>query len=50
MCRKDMAEEYKGMSQLVQNGRIHLFKNGGYPALMSNAEVAAEVITDFFSN
>lgn len=50
MCRKDMVEEYKEMSQIVQNGRIHLFKNGGYPALMSNAEAAAEVITDFFSN
>lgn len=50
MCRKDMQAEYKEMSQLVQNGRIHLFKSGGHPALLSNAEAAAEVITDFFKN
>ena len=49
MCRKDIAEEYSEMNQLVQNGTIHLFKTGGHPAIMTNAERSAKVITEYLN-
>ena len=47
MCRKNMAEEYAEMNRLVQNGTIHIFKTGGHPAVMTNAELSARVITEY---
>ena len=49
MCRQDMLEEYKEMDRLVGNGRIYMFETGGHPAVLSNAESAARVITDFMN-
>lgn len=48
MCRADMEQEYREMKRLVQSGTIHMFEKGRHPAVMSNAESAAQVITDFF--
>lgn len=50
MCRKDLQKEYKEMKQLVSNGTIYLFKTGGHPAIATNAELAAKVITEFINN
>ena len=47
MCRKNMAEEYAEMNRLVQNGTIHIFKTGGHPAVMTNAELSARMITEY---
>ena len=47
MCRQDLAEEYTEMNQLVQHGTICVFKTGGHPAVMTNAERAAKVITEY---
>lgn len=49
MCRQDMLEEYKEMDRLVGNGKIYMFETGGHPAVLSNAESAARVITDFLN-
>ena len=50
MCRRNMAEEYEEMNQLVQNGTIHIFKTGGHPAIMTNAELFAKVITEYLNS
>lgn len=50
MCRKNMVEEYTEMKRLVQNGTIHIFKTGGHPAIMTNAELAAKVITEYLNS
>lgn len=50
MCRQDMLEEYKEMDRLVGNGKIYMFETGGHPAVLSNAESAARVITDFLND
>ena len=49
MCRKNMVDEYAEMNRLVQNGRIHIFKTGGHPAIMTNAELSAKVITEYLN-
>lgn len=49
MCRKNMVDEYAEMNRLVQNGRIHIFKTGGHPAIMINAELSAKVITEYLN-
>lgn len=50
MCRRNMVEEYTEMNQLVQNGTIHIFKTGGHPAIMTNAELSAKVITEYLNS
>lgn len=50
MCRRDMVEEYTEMNQLVQNGTMHIFKTGGHPAIMTNAELSARVITEYLTS
>lgn len=47
MCRKDLSEEYEEMKQLVPNGDIYLFESGGHPAIVTNAELTARIITEF---
>ena len=50
MCRKDMAEEYAAMTRLIPNGTIHLFDTGGHPAVLSNAEHSASIITAYLNS
>lgn len=50
MCRKDLPKEYEEMNQLVSNGAIHFFKKGVHPAIASNAELSAKIITEFISS
>lgn len=50
MCRKDLPKEYEEMNQLVSNGTIHFFKKGVHPAIVSNAELSAKIITEFISS
>lgn len=50
MCRKDMAEEYTAMTRLIPNGTIHLFDTGGHPAVLSNAEHSASIITAYLNS
>lgn len=47
MCRRDMEEEYEQMSRIVQNGMVHMFKTGGHPAILTNAESFAGVVTEY---
>ena len=50
LCRKDLLKEYEQMNHLVPNGTIHLFQTGGHPAIMTNAELSAKVITEFINS
>lgn len=50
MCRKNLVEEYTDMNRLVQNGTIHIFETGGHPAIMTNAELSAKVITEYLTS
>lgn len=49
MCRKDLQDEYKQMNKLVQYGKIHLFQTGEHPAIATNAELSAQIITEFIN-
>lgn len=50
MCRKDLAEEYQQMEQLVSKGRTFLFPTGSHPAILTNAEKFADIVKDFFDS
>mgnify|MGYP005758911649 FL=1 len=50
MCRKNMVEEYTEMNRLVQNGTIHIFKTGGHPAIMTNAEFFSKIVTEYLNS
>ena len=50
MCRKNMVEEYTEMNRLVQNGTVHIFKTGGHPAIMTNAELFSKVVTEYLNS
>ena len=47
MCRKNLAEEYENMISLVDHGYMYIFKTGGHPAILSNAEMASKIIKEF---
>lgn len=49
MCRKDLQDEYKQMNALVKYGKIYLFQTGGHPAIATNAELSAQIITEFIN-
>ena len=49
MCRKNLEQEYREMAALLPNAAIWMFEEGGHPAIMTNAERAAEVICRFCS-
>lgn len=49
MCRSDLLEEYRVIAAET-GAQIKLFPEGGHPAILSNAERAAEVIDGFLSN
>ena len=47
MCRSDMEEEYMEMNEMMGTASIHMFKHGGHPAILSNAEDFAVIAKDF---
>jgi pimeloyl-ACP methyl ester carboxylesterase len=47
MLRKNLEEEYVEMVQSVKNGKMHLFDEGGHPAIFTNAIEATQIIIDF---
>lgn len=47
MCRKNLEQEYKEMADLIPNAAIQIFEHGGHPAILTNAEKAVEVISEF---
>lgn len=47
MCRQNLEQEYREMEALIRDARLHFFETGGHPAIMTNAEKAAEIITSF---
>ena len=49
MVREDLADEYRKMSDIVRCGAVHIFDTGGHPAILSNAEAAAQVIQQFIN-
>lgn len=50
MCREDLSTEYEQMKQLVSNGKVHIFPTGEHPAIVSNAELSAKIITEFINS
>ena len=50
MVRSNLAEEYEQIKQQVQNGHVYLFPTGGHPAIVSNTEAAARIITEFINS
>ncbi len=49
MVRKDLADEYREMAGIVGQGTVHLFDAGGHPAILTNAEAAAQIIHRFIN-
>jgi pimeloyl-ACP methyl ester carboxylesterase len=49
MVRKDLADEYRKMADIVRNGAVYLFDAGSHPAILSNAEAASQVIQQFIN-
>ncbi len=49
MVREDLADEYRQMADIAGCGVVHLFDSGGHPAIISNAEAAAQVISQFIN-
>ena len=47
MCRSDMEEEYEERKDMMGTALIHMFKHGGHPAILSNAEEFAVIAKDF---
>lgn len=47
MIRSDAFEEYRCIQKQVENCVIHMFEEGGHPAILSNAEQAARIIVEF---
>ena len=47
MCRKNLEEEYQQMAAHILRATIQMFEHGGHPAILTNAEQAAEVICTF---
>ena len=47
MCRSNMEEEYEEMKKMMGNASIHMFKHGGHPAILSNAEEFSVLAKDF---
>ena len=49
MCRKDLLEEYREMSERIPESKIYFFEKGGHPAIGTNAENAAKIIIDYIN-
>ena len=42
-----MEQEYREMAELIPKVVIRMFEYGGHPAIATNAEKAAEIISEF---
>ena len=49
MCRPDLENEYKQMSTVIPDAKIHIFNQGGHPAILTNAEEFSQLIQRFLS-
>lgn len=47
MCRENLEQEYREMAALIPEAAIQIFEHGGHPAIATNAERAAEIISEF---
>ena len=47
LCREDLPQEYEEMAASMPRASVHIFEQGGHPAILTNAEQAAEVIREF---
>lgn len=47
MCRENLEREYKEIAALIPRAAIQIFERGGHPAILTNAEQAAEIISHF---
>ena len=47
MCRNNLEEEYREMAAVIPKSAIHLFLDGGYPSIFSNAEKFSELVKRF---
>ena len=47
MCWENLEQEYEEMAGLTPNAEIKMFEHGGHPAIATNAEKAAETISEF---
>lgn len=49
MCRPDLEQEYKQMTAIIPNAKIHIFHQGGHPAILTNSEDSSQLIQRFLS-
>lgn len=47
MCRPNLEEEYRQMATVIPNAKVHIFNQGGHPAILTNAEEFAWIIQRF---
>lgn len=47
MCRKNLEEEYRAMAARMPGASVHMMRQGGHPALLTNAAEAAEAALAF---
>ncbi len=47
MCRPNLEEEYTQMATVMLNATVHIFNQGGHPAILTNAEEFARLIQRF---
>lgn len=47
MIRKDILQEYEGMVKEMKNARMHIFKTGGHPTIVTQAEQVSKLIHKF---
>lgn len=50
MCRKNLEQEYREMAASIPDAAIRMFEHGGHPAIATNAEKAAEIISNFIAH
>ncbi|MBV7392217.1 alpha/beta fold hydrolase [Enterococcus alishanensis] len=50
LLRKDLETEYQAITKACKNSICHLFEHGGHPAIGTNAQAAAKVITCFIES
>ena len=48
MVRGDLEREYREMAALIPRATVRMFTNGGHPAILTNAEAAAQAVEAFF--
>ncbi|HBF6082867.1 TPA: alpha/beta hydrolase, partial [Clostridioides difficile] len=49
MCRHNLEEEYKQMATFISKASIHIFSQGGHPAILTNADEFAQLAKVFFN-